>query len=80
MIYPTLKAPKSTRQIVDVFRGYNHNLKIKDGEFWDMQNLSSDEYPLLSPRKSRGIYTKTAAPQGIVSKGELCYVEGVRDW
>ncbi len=76
MRYSALKAPKSTRQIVDVFRGYNHNLKIKDGEFWDMMNLSSDEYPVLTPRKSRGIYAKTAAPQGIVSKGELCYVDG----
>lgn len=78
MRYPTLKAPKNTRKIVDVFRGYNHNLKIKDGEFWDMKNLSSDEYPVLSPRKSRGIYTKTAAPQGVLSKGELCYVDGTQ--
>jgi len=76
MRYTTLKAPKSTRQIVDVFRGYNHNFKISDGEFYDMENLSSDEYPLLTPRKPRGIYTKTTAPQGIVSKGELCYVDG----
>lgn len=76
MRYPTLNAPKSTRKIVDVFRGYNHNLKIKDGEFYDMKNLSSDEYPVLSPRKQRGIYTKTASPQGVISKGELCYVDG----
>lgn len=76
MRYPTLTVPKSTRQIVDVFRGYNHNLKIWDGEFYDMENLSSDEYPVMSPRRPRGIYTRTAAPQGMLSKGELCYVDG----
>ena len=73
MRYPTLKAPNSTRQIVDVFRGFNHNLRIWDGEFYDMRNLTSDEYPVMSPRKPRGLYTKTAAPMGILSKGELCY-------
>lgn len=76
MRYPTLKAPNSTRQIVDVFRGFNHNLRIWDGEFYDMRNLTSDEYPVMSPRKPRGLYTKTAAPMGILSKGELCYVDG----
>lgn len=76
MKYPSLTAPKCTRQTVDTFRGYNHNLKIWDGEFWDMENLSSDEYPVLSPRKPRGIYCKTSSPQGILSKGELCYVDG----
>lgn len=76
MRYATLKAPKSTRQIVDVFRGYNHNFRISDGEFYDMENLCSDEYPLLTPRKPRGIYTKTTAPMGMVSKNELCYVDG----
>lgn len=76
MRYATLKAPKSTRQIVDVFRGYNHNFRISDGEFYDMENLCSDEYPLLTPRKPRDIYTKTTAPMGMVSKNELCYVDG----
>ena len=76
MRYPKLNAPKSTRQIVDVFRGYNHNLRILDGEFYNMKNLTSDAYPMLSPRKPRGIYTKTSAPQGLISKEKICYVDG----
>lgn len=38
---------------IDVFGGYNHNIKITENEFYDMQNLSSDSFPVLSPRKKR---------------------------
>ncbi|MDO4486033.1 MAG: hypothetical protein Q4C46_05485 [Bacillota bacterium] len=38
------------------FKGYNKKSVIEDGEMRDMYNLSSDEYPCLSQRKSRGIY------------------------
>ena len=53
MRYPQLKVQAATRKTVDVFRGYNHNLRIGEGEFFDMQNLTSDHYPVLSPRKNR---------------------------
>ena len=56
MKYPKLKEIPTSRELVDVFKGYNHNLRIGDGEFYDMTNLSSDNYPVLSPRKQRGIY------------------------
>ena len=29
-------------QVTDEFRGYNHNLKINDGEFFDMKNFTYD--------------------------------------
>ena len=35
------------------FRGLNRRSYIEDGEMPDMKNLSADDYPLLSPRKSR---------------------------
>ena len=38
---------------VTTFLGYNHNKVIADGEFYDMENMSSDNFPLLSPRKKR---------------------------
>lgn len=44
----------TSKEMIDVFGGYNHNEKIGDGEFYDMQNLTSDNYPLLSVRKQRG--------------------------
>lgn len=76
MKYPTLKEIPTSRELVDVFTGYNHNLRIRDGEFYDMTNLSSDNYPVLSPRPKRGIYVSQGEPQGMVAKDALCYVDG----
>lgn len=49
-----LKAIPSYRDVLSVFGGYNHNLRIGEGEFYDMKNLSSAKYPVLSPRGKRG--------------------------
>ena len=76
MQYPKLKELKTSRQTVEVFRGYNHNLRISDGEFYDMKNMSSGSYPLLSPRGARGVYASPEAPSGLIAKDALCYVDG----
>lgn len=76
MIYPTLPVRASSRTMVDAFGGYNHNLRIGDGEFFDMKNMTSDYYPVLSPRASRGSYGNPNSPQGLISKDSLCYVDG----
>ena len=46
----------TSRGMIDVFGGYNHNLRIGEGEFYDMTNLTSADYPVLSPRCKRGAY------------------------
>lgn len=76
MNLPTLMEIPSTRQMVDVFGGYNHNLRINDGEFYDMQNLTSSHYPVLSPRSKRGTYISVSNPLGMIAKDSLCYVDG----
>lgn len=76
MQYPKLTEIGRSRQMVDTFLGYNHNLRIGDGEFYDMQNLSSDRYPVLSPRRKRGIYASPANAQGLIAKDTLCYIDG----
>ena len=76
MKYPKLKELPTSREMIDVFKGYNHNLRIGSGEFYDMENLSSDNYPVLSPRSQRGVYASPYAPQGMVSKDSLCYIDG----
>ena len=76
MRYPQLKPTVTSRKMVDVFRGYNHNLRISDGEFFDMKNMTSDYYPVLSPRGKRGFYVKPASPQGLIAKDAICYVDG----
>ena len=74
--YPKLTAQETSRQMIDTFKGYNHNLRISDGEFFDMKNLTADYYPVLSPRGNRGVYASPASPKGLIAKDSLCYVNG----
>lgn len=76
MKLPLLNELPTTRQMIDVFGGYNHNLRIGEGEFYDMKNLSSDDYPVLSPRRKRGSYATPEKPSGLLAKDALCYVDG----
>ena len=76
MKFPKLAEQPTSRSITDVFAGYNHNLRIGDGEFYDEENMCSDNYPLLSVRRQRGVYASPAAPQGLIAKDALCYVDG----
>ena len=76
MRYPQLTPIPSEKRFTDAFRGYNHNLRIGAGEFYNMENLTSDLYPVLSPRKPRGLYANPASPQGLIAKESLCYVDG----
>ena len=82
----------TSREMIEVFGGYNHNLRISEGEFYDMKNLTSSDYPVLSPRPQRGLYSEPATnpdtimwdkewfradnPQGLMEKDALCYVDG----
>lgn len=72
----------TSRQMIDVFAGYNHNLRIGDTEFYDMQNMTSSYYPVLSPRGQRGVYKYPEGNNadhkinGLISKDALCYVDG----
>lgn len=76
MNYPYLEEMKTTRVVTDRFYGYNHNTKISDGEFFDMKNMTSANYPVLSPRQKRGIYARPQNPGGLIDKDALCYVDG----
>lgn len=76
MEYPTLYVKERSTQMLDAFHGYNHNLRIGDSEFFDMKNMTSDYYPVLAPRKSRGIYKDGIRANGLIAKDKLCYVDG----
>ena len=75
MKYPYLTEIQSSRQMIDVFGGYNHNERINDGEFYDMKNLTSSHYPVLSPRGKRGVYTTTMHISGMIYKDAVCWTE-----
>ena len=74
MKYPRLYTKQNSRQMVDSFKGYNHNLRIGDGEFFDMKNMTSDYYPVLSPRGQRGVYVEGRQYTGMIAKDALCHI------
>lgn len=74
--FPIIKEAAVQRESTDAFLGYNHNLRIGNGEFYDMKNLTGSYYPVLSPRGKRGIYAEPLNAQGMISKDALCYVDG----
>ena len=76
MLLPRLSEHSASRSMVDAFRGYNHNPRIGDGEFYEMQNMTSDFCPVLAPRNKRGLYMTIPGIQGMISKEQLCYVDG----
>ena len=77
MYYPQVADDNNTRSLIDTWLGYNHNYRISNGEFYDMENLTSDNFPLLSPRKIRPLLAEGENIRGLVySDNNICYLEG----
>ena len=80
MRYSTLSEIRKQKSNVSVFGGYNHNISIPEGDFFDMQNMTSSNYPVLSPRGKRGLYEYPEPGEhkvnGLIGKESLCYVDG----
>ena len=76
---PDLSEGAQTRAVVDTFGGYNHNLKIAEGEWYDAKNLSSEHFPMFSQRRRRGLYAEGVdGIQGVLAKDALAWVDGSR--
>ena len=83
--YPQLTEQRTTRDFIETFGGLNRNIRISDGEFADMENLTSDHYPVLATRSKRGTYlgeesfgvglgNQIEYPVGLIAKDGLCLV------
>lgn len=58
------------------FKGLNHTIGAKDGELWDMQNLTADLYPVLATRKPRYLVRTLSKPNGFYCHDGLYWVDG----
>lgn len=65
-----------TAAVQTQFGGYMHTAGAKTGDLWDMKNLTSDSFPLLSPRKERLLVRTLTKPNGIFAHDQLCWVDG----
>ncbi|MBP3410074.1 MAG: hypothetical protein J6M10_03665 [Clostridia bacterium] len=73
---PELIEVETYRMLTERFLGYDHNLKIQDGAWYEETNLTSLNYPLFSPRPRRAVVEEMKNPQGIFAKEALAKVEG----
>ena len=79
MRFPYLQPTRQQHTLSQVFSGYNRTLKHKDGEWWDTTNVSTRNYPLLSPRLRRGVISELTAPLAIGgNKDGLAYIDGTK--
>ncbi len=77
MQLPSMVNRDNIRKTVQtVFGGYNHTNACAEGELYDMTNMSSDEYPLLSPRRPRVLVQTLEKPNGLFAKDGLLLVDG----
>ena len=72
-------APRGGSRSIGSFLGLNKGIVIGENEFSDMKNMSSDSFPAISTRKTRGKVIKTLAkPHGLFYKNGLAYVDGTK--
>lgn len=77
MKLPNLKYSDRISKVKQIkFGGLNHTLGAKDGELWDMQNLTGDLAPLLATRAKRHLWRQLDAPGGIFSWDGMYWVDG----
>ena len=53
MYLPELSNIAQSKSTINAFGGLNRNEDCQGNEFVDMKNMSSDNYPCISPRKKR---------------------------
>ena len=58
------------------FGGYDHRLGAQDGYIWDMENLTGENYPVLSSRPPRWTVKEVGKPNGLYCAGKLFLVDG----
>lgn len=75
MKLPELRITNASTSMISAFGGYNNNNRISDGEFRHMENMTADEYPLLSPRKRRGILYQLTDCRGLFGTDKLVWVD-----
>lgn len=79
--FQTVPEIRQTQEVTSVFLGYNRNPEIGEGknnglEFYDMENLTSQFFPMLANRGKRGTAPQELEyPGGMIAKEKLAYVD-----
>lgn len=72
---PSIGIQRMSRVTTDAFYGYRNFERIRDGEFTFTKNLTSSQFPMLAPRKPRGVVRSLTAPGGLLEKDALAFID-----
>ena len=76
--YPKLNETQQQVLTTQVFAGYDHNVRARDGAFFDMMNMSGRNYPLVVTRQERRKVHDMENPGGLIAKDQLYWVDNGR--
>lgn len=63
MYLPEQKQISRNKNFINVFGGLNRQARIGESEFFDMKNMTADNYPVLSVRNARNYKLKIASKE-----------------
>lgn len=78
MRLPIVKVPALKQQVVNIFRGLDRRAEAAEGTWFQTENLTAENFPVLSTRAPRGLGDTVEKPGGLVAKDALAVVDGSR--
>lgn len=63
MYLPQQNQISKSKDYINAFGGYNHQVRISESEFYDMRNMTSDQYPAIAVREPRNYTLKIASSE-----------------
>ncbi len=79
MKLPKMRYSSGIKKVQQVkFAGLDHSVGGGEGSLWDMQNLTSDHYPVLATRPRRGVVANISEPAGIFAAGGIAEEDGAK--
>ena len=75
MFLPEVEENINERSLITQWRGYNHNYAIGMGEFYDMENMTVDDFPIMTARDVRPTLLNP-----VHAFRAILYTDGVLSW
>lgn len=74
MFLPKLNQIKQSKLTIDTFGGLIHKENVPAGAFYDMKNMTCDDYPVLSTRGHRGLGDRLGNASGLTAGKEVYWI------
>ena len=76
MYKPKLDSLQANKDMITAFGGYCNNKVINENCFSFEENMSSDSFPVFSPRNKRAFFNVSGESlHGLFSKNKICYIK-----